>query len=265
MSTFAGKLLPHQLAGLEFLLAEPRAVLADEVGLGKTVQAAALIGALADAGELRRPAPPAEPVSWGKRPRSLPPLPVLWVTAAGLVAQTVAELRRFLPALGVVPVLTGTVGDRADRERMEAFLREHPDGPDVIVTTHALAESRQKHYEAMDPGLVVVDEASALKGAGTRYEAVRGVCGEAQRVVAMTATPYENDPLELWAVLSVAGLPGLFSAEEFGQRYVRWRTFDDGSRKPVGWLSPEPRPGRHAVGGPPVPAPHPRPDRAATS
>ncbi len=118
MSTFVGELLPHQEAGLAFLLTQPRCILADEVGLGKTVEAAAPIGALADSGDLRRPALPAE--LYTRAPgRTLPPLPVLWITAAGLVAQTVAELRRFLPLLAVEPVVTGTVGDKTDRERMK--------------------------------------------------------------------------------------------------------------------------------------------------
>lgn len=235
---FRGELLPHQREGLEFLLAQPRCVLADEVGLGKTVQVAALIGALADSGQLRRPTPAPEDLGYRSSVRMLPPLPVLWITSAGLVQQAVSELERFLPGLAVVPVLSGLTGNRTDRERMVKLLEDHPNGPDVIVTTHALADSRRQPFEDLRPVVVVVDEASALKGAGSRHEAVRYISEASERVIAMTATPYENDPMEFWAVLDLVGLPDLYSAEEFGSRYVEWRVFDDGSRKPLGWRSP---------------------------
>ena len=85
---FNGILYPHQNGGLDFLLKQSRAVLADDVGLGKTVQVAAMIGSLADSGSLRQP---------GR-------LPVLYVTCVGLVPQTGDELRRFLPGLSVTTV-----------------------------------------------------------------------------------------------------------------------------------------------------------------
>jgi SNF2-related domain len=88
MNAFNGILYPHQRLGLVFLLSQDRAVLADDVGLGKTVQVAALIGLLADAEDFRQP---------GK-------LPVLYITSVGLVQQTGDELRRFLPGLTVTTV-----------------------------------------------------------------------------------------------------------------------------------------------------------------
>lgn len=112
---------------------------------------------------------------------ALPPLPVLWLTAAGLVAQTVAELRRFLPSLAVI-ASESVEGGSADRQRTAAYLQDFPNGPDTLVTTHALADARRKHLEALAPPLVVVDEASALKGAGTRHEAVRYISEASDRV-----------------------------------------------------------------------------------
>jgi len=223
MDTFTGTLYPHQSAGLAFLQAQPRGVLADDVGLGKTVQLAALVGHLADSGQLRKP---------GR-------LPVLWVTTAGLVAQTTAEVRRFLPSVAVTTSETGAKGTRAGRERVAAFRRAHPDGPDVLVTNHDLAHRRRDHLADLRPSLVIVDEASALKGAGARFGALSGLCETAERAVASTATPFENDPLELWAVLALVGIPGIPSAERFGADYCQFRTFDDGTRKCTGWLSPQ--------------------------
>lgn len=236
MGTFTGELYPHQAAGLALLQTQPRAILADEVGLGKTVQLAAVIGWLADTGALRHPAP--DPLTLPRGESHLPPLPVLWVTAAGLVAQTEAELRRFLPGLGVVTSESGTVGNGADRERMAALLAAHPTGPDIIVTNNDLATRRVAHLSRLRPAMVVVDEASALKGAGARHEALKALCDGAQRAVAVTATPYENDPMELWAVLSLAGIAGLPDADAFGRSYVSWVEYSDGTRKPTGWLSP---------------------------
>lgn len=223
MTAFRGDLLPHQEEGLAFLQAQPRAVLADEVGLGKTVQAASLIGWLAeqrfgaDRGSATRAATESLLEEGSHR------LPVLWVTAASLLRQTADELERFLPSLTVVTTTCRRKGQPA---------------PDILLTTHSLAQTRHLDLEALRPSLVVVDEASALKGAGARFEAVQALCASAERSVAMTATPYENDPMELWAVLAIACIPYLHDADTFGDRYVRWQTFSSGQQKPTGWKSP---------------------------
>ena len=220
--TFRGTLLPHQEAGLAFLRSQPRAILADEVGLGKTVQAAALIGSLHDSGELPAPKPDR--------------LPVLWVTKAGLVTQTLAELKRFLPDLWIFTLGNGKASAKVS-EADKAMMRQHG-APHVVVTTHTMLQTQLRTYEAMRPQLVVVDEASALKGQGVQHQALKWACDDAPRVVAMTATPYENNPDELFGLFSLVGLPGLPTREAYLRDYCEVRTFPDGTSKVEGWAFP---------------------------
>lgn len=51
VNTFHGALKQHQAQAVNFLLATPKALLADDVGLGKTIEAIAYITELKDDGE----------------------------------------------------------------------------------------------------------------------------------------------------------------------------------------------------------------------
>ncbi|MER7071023.1 DEAD/DEAH box helicase [Terrabacter sp. NPDC000476] len=209
--TFVGDLFPHQRAGVQFLVSQPRALLADAVGLGKTAMAAALLAHAADAGELLHP----------------DRLPVLWVTTASLITQTIAELRKFIPSLQVAS-LTASPGQPRGPRRL----------PDVLVTHHDMAHRRYSALSTMRPVVVIVDEASATKGKGERFESIRDLCATASRAVALTATPQENDPTEFWAMLSLIGVPGLPSRERFEEWYVQLRTYSNGRTQCIGWKGP---------------------------
>src|SRR4051794_14080932 len=132
MTIFTGELYPFQVEGVAFLTGRRRRLLADDVGLGKTVQIAAAIGQLWDV-ELSRDS--------GLR--------VLYVTAANLVGQTVAELQARLPSLTVV----GSIGHRPLRPLSLGHL------PDVLVTSHEFVHSQLTLVMSRAPRLVVVDEA----------------------------------------------------------------------------------------------------------
>jgi SNF2 family DNA or RNA helicase len=207
---FKGSLYPHQRQGLAFLLSQHRAVLADDVGLGKTVQVAALIGSLVDSGDLRQPG------------RVL----VLYITDAGLVQQTGDELRRFLPGLTVT-----TVRDLGYRKILDSIEAE------IYVVNHDHAHRNRVTLQRLRPSLVVVDEASALKGAGVTHGSIKQLCRAADRAVALTATPFENDPLDVWAILSLLGFPELWGRGEFTNSFCHEDIYPDGRRKVTGWKS----------------------------
>jgi SNF2 family DNA or RNA helicase len=209
-NAFNGILYPHQRLGLVFLLSQERAVLADDVGLGKTVQVAALIGLLADSEDFRQP---------GR-------LPVLYITSVGLVQQTGDELRQFLPGLSVTTVL-------GPRRRTTT----DPLETDLHVVNHDYVHRNQMSLQRLRPSLVVVDEASALKAAGVKHRSIKELCRTADRAVALTATPFENDPLDLWAILSLLGFPGLWSRRQFIDSFCREDIYPDGRRKVTGWKS----------------------------
>ncbi len=45
----------------------------------------------------------------------------------------------------------------------------------------------------------------------------------AERVHAFTATVYENNPVEVWHVYALLGLPTLPDRDAFDREYVDWR------------------------------------------
>lgn len=225
-------LLPHQEAGVEWLLGHPRALLADAPGLGKTVQAGDYLSRLlvgqrhsADRGSL-------------------------WLTEAALIGQTVSELTRFFPDLQIAssvdPALAAKAPSaKAARQHAERF----PNGPDVLVASYDWANRRLPDDTAARP-LVVLDEASAFKAGPGRptWETVERLCRHATRVVALTATPLETNPCESWAILAAIGAPALWGRQVFERDYVSWEAayqLADGRwvpRKPHGFL-----PGKDAL------------------
>lgn len=78
-----------------------------------------------------------------------------------------------------------------------------------------------------------------IKGAGARFRAIHDLTQRASRTVAMTATPPENNPMELYTLLKAAAAPGLWPQGVFEREFVTWRTQELGYGKakqvPVGW------------------------------
>jgi len=207
-------LLPHQVVGLQFLLEHPKALLADGTGVGKTAQAISLLATLKE--------------------RGTPGL-ALVVAPAHLLAQWARELARWAPSLTVfAPALPGR---SALARRSRAW---SPFDTDVLLLSYEAACARVDELRELRPATVILDEASSLKGGGREQVAIRRITQHAQRVVAMTATPLENDLTETYAILDTLHLPDLWGKIAYNKRFVRWSEpwWDDRGRlveaKPVG-------------------------------
>jgi SNF2 family DNA or RNA helicase len=214
----AAQLYPHQLVGVGFLAERRSAVLADEVGLGKTVQALTAAEALRTSGHLK-----------DRRERKLP---ILISTDNSLVTQWADEARKFMPHWRVA------TGDDVEKVRTGASAAVSHGQIDALVLNHESVRRRADWLSQVRPALVIVDEASALKGAGEHWKHLRGVTNEAIYRWALTATPYETDPLELWAILQLVHAAGVPGKQVFGRRFVEWRTVPVGygrtEQQPVG-------------------------------
>lgn len=145
-----------------------RVLIADEVGLGKTIQAGLIIGECLE-----------------RRPDSH----ILVVTPAGLRHQWQAELReRF--ALGV------TLIDSESMTRHAAQWNGNPWSiPGVVLTSldYVKRPEVMRALEALVWDVVVFDEAHALAGRSDRATAA-GILGRrARTVVLLTATPHSGD------------------------------------------------------------------------
>ncbi len=180
-------LRPYQRRGLAWLaeMAElgVGGILADDMGLGKTIQLLAL--------HLHR------------RPRGRP---TLVVCPASLVGNWERETNRFAPG---VPV-----------RRFHGAERSLADlAPDeVVIVTYGIARRDAGALAEIEWGLVVADEAQAIKNPLSRTaRSLRRVTGDAR--FALTGTPVENRLSELWAILDWT-TPGLLGPLERFRRSV---------------------------------------------
>ncbi|HZU54941.1 MAG TPA: DEAD/DEAH box helicase [Actinocrinis sp.] len=193
-----GTLRPYQERGVGWLSFMDRfglgAVLADSMGLGKTVQVLTLL-------ELERESGSAQ----GR--------PTLLICPMSLVANWQREAARFTPGLEV------HVHHGAERLSGEQFRAAVADAH-LVITTYGLALRDREELAAVDWHRVVIDEAQAIKNAGTKQaRAVRAIA--APHRIALTGTPVENRLADLWSILEFAN-PGLLgSAESFKERFAR--------------------------------------------
>ena len=184
--SFHGELRPYQVRGLAWLEGLSRlglgGILADDMGLGKTIQMIALL--------LHRQL---------KNPKEGPP--TLLVCPTSLLGNWERELERFGPTLPVF------VHHGNNREELPKTFKPHT----IVLTTYGVARREEEVFAPRFWGIVVVDEAQAIKNAGSaQAKAIRKLKGHCR--VALTGTPIENRLLELWSILAFA-LPGYLGGE----------------------------------------------------
>jgi SWI/SNF-related matrix-associated actin-dependent regulator of chromatin subfamily A-like protein 1 len=179
-----GELKPFQRAGVEYLLKQRRSFLADEQGLGKTVEALATIEA--DGA-----------------------YPAIVVCPASLKLNWMREIERWLPAHSV-QMLDGNRGDVPPA--------------DLTVVNYDIVAGRIEALAALAPRAVALDESHYCKNPGAkRTQAAQRLCAEVPRdglVLALTGTPLMNRPPELISQLRILGRLGDFgSGAQFGERF----------------------------------------------
>lgn len=181
-----GQLKPFQRAGVAYLLERRRAFLADEQGLGKTVEALATL----QADEA---------------------FPAVVVCPANLKLNWRREAEAWLPGRSV-QVLSGL-----------ATGAEEP-AADVTIVNYDILAARLAGLLAQQPRAVVIDEAHYCKNAtAKRTQAVQQLtAGVAQDaiVLALSGTPVVNRPAELIAQLRIIGRLAEFgSGAQFSARF----------------------------------------------
>jgi non-specific serine/threonine protein kinase len=190
-------LRPYQQTGLNWLwfLSELGlgACLADDMGLGKTIQVISLLLAQKETGRSR---------------------PSLLVLPASLLANWKGELERFAPSLSFVCLHPSEL-ERTELARISADPLQIQAPSDVVLTTYGMLQ-RQERLRQLEWNLIVLDEAQAIKNAGTQQaKAVKTLKGRAR--IALTGTPIENRLSDLWSLFDFI-CPGLLgSAPRFKQ------------------------------------------------
>jgi len=181
-----GELKPFQRAGVSYLLAQRRAFLADEQGLGKTIEALATLEA--DGA-----------------------YPALVVCPASLKLNWLRELERWLPQRSAQAL----VGNGAGAPIGAA---------DVTVVNYDILASRLDELRQLQPRALVLDESHYCKNAtAKRTQAVQALSAAVPRdglVLALTGTPVVNRPAELISQLRILGrLEDFGSGVKFGERF----------------------------------------------
>lgn len=177
--------MPHQEATAMRVLGamQGRAILADEVGLGKTIEAGLILKELALRGRASQ---------------------ILIICPATLREQWRDELTAKFDEPGFEIVQTGAQGVAGNR---------------LIMSMH-LAIRQREALTAKPWDLVIVDEAHRAAGSGARktHELLRDL--ESRYRLFLTATPVQNNLLELFRIVQLLR-PGTFASErEFKRRFI---------------------------------------------
>lgn len=184
----------YQLVPLLMALRLPivRLLIADDVGIGKTIEAALIVRELIDRGEVDRftvLCPPHLVEQWTRELASKFDLDATAVTAT-----SAARLERGLPAA-------------------QTLFDAHP--YTVVSLDYIKADRRRDSFARACPGLVLVDEAHACVGTHLsrqqRFELLSALAQDSERhLVLLTATPHSGDELAFDRLLGL--LDPTFSA-----------------------------------------------------
>jgi len=205
---FKGKLRNYQSEGLSWLnflrQFQLSGILADEMGLGKTVQTLALL----------------QYVVSEKKKKRKKALPSLIVAPTSVITNWIYECRRFVPELKVL-LLHGP-----QRKALFKSLEEY----DIIITSYALLRLDRHELERLQFEYIVLDEAQNIKNplAATTKAAKSLRCNFR---LALSGTPTENRPLELWSLFDFL-MPGYLGSVDFFRTQIE-RPIMDGTEAGV--------------------------------
>lgn len=193
---------PHQIDAALFALQTPYlngVILADEVGLGKTIEAGIVITQY-----------------WAERKRR-----ILIIAPSSLRQQWQQELlEKFLiPSQLLDPKLKDDQLDRAAQQGVEVLICSYE-----FALRHEASLIRQWD-------LVVCDEAHRLRnfysGRNRVPEAISHIVRNAHKTVLLTATPLQNRLEELYGLVSVFDPDYFYSLDAFRERYVKSKGLGD--------------------------------------
>lgn len=184
--SFMGQLRPYQLRGLAWLEGLSRfglgGILADDMGLGKTIEVLALLLHRQEASPLLG-------------------APTLLICPTSLLGNWGREISKFAPT---IPCF---IHHGNNRDSLPLEFKPHT----IVLTTYGVIRREEEIFIGRTWGMVVVDEAQAIKNAGSHQaKAVRRL--RAPFKLALTGTPIENRLLELWSIMSFV-LPGYLKNE----------------------------------------------------
>lgn len=187
---FVGKLRHYQEEGISWLNFlhefELGGILADEMGLGKTVQTLAFFQSLKD-----------------KKGKKGAKRPILIVAPTSVITNWSYEIKKFTPNMTFV-MLHGP--------SRKALFSQIADA-DIVLTSYALLRVDRYELERYEFSHIVLDEAQNIKNPqAATTKAAKSI--RARHRLALTGTPTENRPMELWSIMDFL-MPGYLGSYEF--------------------------------------------------
>ena len=198
LSTARVETKPHQVDAALFALQSPLskgAILADEVGLGKTIEASMVIAQ-----------------HWAERCRR-----ILLIVPASLRKQWQQELReKFSLPSTILDARTYRDAEKAGR------LLPFDVNETIILVSYEFAARRSDEIKRI-PGSVIFDEAHRLrnvykKAGSARAKNLKEALAERFKIL-LTATPLQNSLMELYGLVSI--VDGQFFGDETKRRSKR--------------------------------------------
>ncbi|KAL6222423.1 hypothetical protein ACLB2K_005815 [Fragaria x ananassa] len=189
-----GKLKSYQLKGVKWLISlwqnGLNGILADQMGLGKTIQTIGFLSHLKSMGLDG---------------------PYLVIAPLSTLSNWINEISRFTPSIKAI-IYHGNKKERDEIRRKHMPKSVGPNFP-IIVTSYevALADARRclKHYNWK---YLVVDEGHRLKNSKCKLvQQLKYI--PVENKILLTGTPLQNNLAELWSLLNFI-LPDIFSSHE---------------------------------------------------
>ncbi len=190
---------PHQVEAALFAFQSPLskgAILADEVGLGKTIEAGLLLSQ-----------------QWAERKRRL-----LVIVPANLRKQWSQELadKFFLPS---VILEARSFNAAIQKGNLNPFLQEG-----IVICSYPFAKSKAPYLKQGEWDLVVIDEAHRLrnvyKTGSKTAQAIKEAVAPFRKVL-LTATPLQNSLLELYGLVSIVDEFVFGDEKSFRDQFIR--------------------------------------------
>ena len=204
---------PHQVDAALFAFQSPLskgALLADEVGLGKTIEAGIVISQ-----------------KWAERKRK-----ILIIAPANLRKQWNQEIadKFFLPS---IILETKSFNDEIKKANFNPFEQKEK----IVICSYHFIKSKAVFVSKVDWDLVVIDEAHRLrnvyKSSNKIAKAIKEAVLHAPKIL-LTATPLQNSLLELYGLISIIDEYAFGDLKSFKAQYTRVleeRQFDELKRR----------------------------------
>ena len=194
------KLNPHQIDAALFAFRSPLsrgAILADEVGLGKTIEAGLIVSQL-----------------WAEHRRR-----ILCITPASIRQQWLMELSQ---KFYIDSVILESQNFRQLNQDTGGNPFEQADA--VVICSYQFARSKIEYLQAVSWDLVVIDEAHRLRNIYRKdnkiAKAIHAGIFECPKIL-LTATPLQNSLMELWGLVSFIDPHVFGSADSFREQFAQ--------------------------------------------